>query len=549
MPIKTLVRSGPVLMLSLGACTNNVIVGDQAFGSGTGLGDGSTAAPSAQTSETGIASGGLDDSGGPVLDVAPNETGGPADACSIIPDPDGLDAPPPCVETAPPDSFTPAVQWTWTPDDSWTSSVVTPLVINLTDDDDNGVVDLCDIPDIVVVTYDPEVGWPAGGGNFNAGRISVLDGATGTLHYQTDYPISHVSNPAVGDIDGDGSAEIVTLSQTEVVAFEADGTVSWTAPRPELNGGIQLAVALADLDNDGTVEIIAGEAIHAGSDGALLRILPRTAAIPIPVDLDGDGDLEIVENYSAWHHDGTMYWDHPDGQNWMTFTAVADFDGDGRPEVVGMENGNTAPSYVFEHDGTVASVGGNLRSPPAVMDIDADGMVEIASADDSLYRLVDGTLQPIWEVPVSDGSGAASGTAFDFLGDAGAEAIYADEDELFIVDDQGNVVLQNPRSSWTQTEYPVVADVDNDASAEIVVVSNVGYHGMTSPTVQVIRDEQDRWVASRRIWNQHAYHITNVREDGSIPQFETPHWETFNTFRVNSQVLGKGGVDCIPPVP
>ena len=548
MRIKSFVRYGSVWGLSLGACTNNVIVGDQAFGSGTGGAESSGAAASASGSDTDIADGTRDGDDGPVLDVAPDETGGPADACTIIPDPDGLDAPPPCVETAPPDSFTPAVQWSWTPDDTWTSSVVTPLVVNLTDDDDNGTVDLCDIPDIVVVTYDPDQTWPRRQG-FNGGRISVLDGATGALHYHTDHPISHATNPAAGDIDNDGSVEIVTMSQTELVAFEADGTLSWAVPRPEGVTDIQTAVALADLNNDGEVEIIAGASIHAGADGTLLELLPRTAAIAIPVDLDGDGDLEIIENYSAWHHDGTVYWDKPGGETWMSFTAVADLDGDGLPEVVGAESGAANPGFVFEHDGTIAVIRGSLRSPPAIMDIDADGLVEIASADDSLYRIVAGNLDPIWEVPVSDGSGAASGTAFDFLGDAGAEAIYADEDELFIVDDQGSVVLQNPRSSWTQTEYPVVADVDNDASAEIVVVSNAGYDGMSAPTVQVIRDEDDRWVASRRIWNQHAYHITNVREDGSIPQYEAPHWETFNTFRVNSQILGKGGVDCIPPVP
>jgi hypothetical protein len=68
--------------------------------------------------------------------------------------------------------------------------------------------------------------------------------------------------------------------------------------------------------------------------------------------------------------------------------------------------------------------------------------------------------------------------------------------------------------------------------------------GEASPTVQVIRDASDRWVQSRRIWNQHAYHVTNVREDGTVPQFEKPSWEEFNTYRTNSQI--EGGADCIP---
>ena len=53
-----------------------------------------------------------------------------------------------------------------------------------------------------------------------------------------------------------------------------------------------------------------------------------------------------------------------------------------------------------------------------------------------------------------------------------------------------------------------IAVIDNDGSAEIVVVSNGG----SQPAVQVIRDVEDRWIQARRIWNQHAYHVTNVMQ-------------------------------------
>jgi hypothetical protein len=101
------------------------------------------------------------------------------------------------------------------------------------------------------------------------------------------------------------------------------------------------------------------------------------------------------------------------------------------------------------------------------------------------------------------------------------------------------------RSSATQTENPVVADVDNDGSAEIVVVSNEGYGDpMPEPPLQVFRDKEDRWIQARRIWNQHTYHVTNVREDSTIPQFEPPHWEQLNTFRTQAQI--EGGDVCKP---
>jgi hypothetical protein len=64
--------------------------------------------------------------------------------------------------------------------------------------------------------------------------------------------------------------------------------------------------------------------------------------------------------------------------------------------------------------------------------------------------------------------------------------------------------------------------------------------------VQVIRDVEDRWIQARRIWNQHTYHVTNVREDGTIPQHETPSWTLFNTFRTNIQI--ENGALCDTPI-
>ena len=40
---------------------------------------------------------------------------------------------------------------------------------------------------------------------------------------------------------------------------------------------------------------------------------------------------------------------------------------------------------------------------------------------------------------------------------------------------------------------------------------------------------------TRRIWNQHAYHITNVTEDARIPAREAPSWTRFNSYRQNAQ--------------
>ena len=60
----------------------------------------------------------------------------------------------------------------------------------------------------------------------------------------------------------------------------------------------------------------------------------------------------------------------------------------------------------------------------------------------------------------------------------------------------------------------------------------------------ILRDPLDRWLASRPIWNQHAYSITNVNDNASIPKSSDVkrNWEQpgLNNFRQNTQgALGK----------
>ena len=64
----------------------------------------------------------------------------------------------------------------------------------------------------------------------------------------------------------------------------------------------------------------------------------------------------------------------------------------------------------------------------------------------------------------------------------------------------------------------------------------------------VLRDAQERWIPARRIWNQYSYHVTNVREDGTIPKVMKKSWQSNNTFRTNSQI-SVSGIDCSPDGP
>ncbi len=549
----------PLLFSSISAC------GDA--GGGTGAGSGSTtstggsstgtatssgtstgAAPTTSGSEgaTGTSTGGLK------LDVGADT--GPGDACKVVED-DGTAK---CTDKAPPDSFEPAVQWEWSGQDGYRECTVTPLVANFTDDDGNGSIDLCDVPDVVIVADDAST--------TKGARMFLLDGATGALHFAFEGLVDRSPTPALGDIDGDGLVEVVTtLPATDdmitpidpaIVAFEHDGSIKWTSTA-KLGTAFVWATttALADVDGDGAVEVAIGNLLLDAA-GELLTTFPAaeitgdgySIASPVPADLDGDGDLEILFGRAAYHHDGALYFVQPAVKS-SGFSQVADLDGDGAPEVlVTTRDGIT----LLEADGSVVYADKrptgapaehlNWARPAAIHDLDGDGGPEFLLSSKDQYSAFRPDASVMWSTPVLDASGAAAGSAFDFLGDSTAEAIYGDEGTMRVFDGvSGAVLLETPRSSWTAIEFPNVVDVDNDGSAEILVVSVD-----QAPTLRVIKDAQDRWIPARRIWNQHAYHVTNVREDGTIPAAQAPSWERLNTFRTQAQITA-GGAACLPP--
>ena len=472
--------------------------------------------------------------------VTGTDTGPAVDKCKVQ---DDMNAIGDCEMTAPPDSFMPEVQWAYMGEGMTNQAVATPLVANLTDDNSDGEIDLCDVPDVIVPIY-------GAGPQQSEGYLYVLSGDSGALMLKMPELINGYANPALGDIDADGIPEVVTIrsevgdiTQGHVIALEHDGALKWESAT--VFPAWQVALALADLDADGDVEILAGNLVldHLG---ATLWAAPAdngSIDIPLAVDLDGDGDLEVLHGGDAFHHDGSVYYNSPAG---ICHPSVANLDADPEPEVLlACFNGLT----LLEHDGAVVFLdqkpGGDASwwRPAAIHDIDGDGGPEIVVSSDSHYSVYKPDLTVLWTADVVDDSGFAAGTAFDFLGAGFAEAMYADEHNLFVYSETGQVLLSTPRGSWTQAENPVVADVDNDGSAEIVVVSNGG----GQPPVQVIRDVEDRWIQARRIWNQHAYHVTNVREDGTIPKDQKPSWQTLNTFRTNAQIEGGTVCNPIPP--
>jgi len=272
---------------------------------------------------------------------------------------------------------------------------------------------------------------------------------------------------------------------------------------------------------------------------------------------------------------------------------VDDFDGDGFPEiataladfytVVDLQDPveDTCPAWPFQLDPRSPPPQENPERTPGGTD-DAGSCTEDADCNEgAVCNAIAGKcvcLHNGWRRNTEDDSSrATSSSVFDFNGDGAAEVVYNDECYFRLYDGAtGAVHLALPSLSRTLIENPVVADVDNDGNAEIVFGQNNARQqcneGNRAPNdgdnwgpedrldswpdgqddvqkislpngLEVWGDPSDQWVAARRIWNQHAYHVTNVTESGAIPLHEPESWRElngrlYNTYRSQPRNYG-----------
>ncbi len=436
-------------------------------------------------------------------------------------------------------TFTPVIEWTNTdPGDTYT----TPVVGQLNDDNGDGRITDDDTPDVVVAN--------------TSGVLWAISG-DGTTLWSAGSLGPEPMTAAIGDLDRDGFPEVVGSGSSGTFAVRGEtGAAFWSGAAS--SAPYCGAVGIADLDADGDPEVIVGKVILNGADGTTRGTGAHgagtgysggwAAAMGVAADIDRDGLLEVVVGNALYDADGATLWynGEPDG-----FVAVANFDDDPEGEIVVTWTGNVR---LQDDDGTVLWSGsyvGATSGPPTVADFDGDGEPEIGVAGNGLYMVIDADGTTLWSRATVDASSGFTGSSvFDFEGDGIAEVVYADENDVYVFDGPtGEIKLQEPtHSSATCSEYPTVADVDGDGHAEIIYTSS-SYSG-TESGVRVIGDADDSWMPGRTVWNQHAYSITNVDEDGTIPVTPDVNWDSYNNFRSGDIGVGGGysGADLYPVI-
>ncbi len=187
-----------------------------------------------------------------------------------------------------------------------------------------------------------------------------------------------------GDVDGDGVNELITApcndAGPQIGVFNADGSVvaRFFAYAETIRGGYNINVG--DVDGDGTADIVvspkAGNgpqvAVFNGSGDLMARFFAYAESFRGGVnasigDVDGDGDNDIVVSPESdagpqirvFDGDGNIlsqFWAYSSHLRGNFTSFVADLNGDGTTEIVTAPGAGMGPQVrTFNHDGTALS--------------------------------------------------------------------------------------------------------------------------------------------------------------------------------------------------
>jgi uncharacterized repeat protein (TIGR01451 family) len=416
----------------------------------------------------------------------------------------------------------------------------------------------------------------------SGGTVSVYDREG---YFQPGWPqyptTSELRGLSVHDLEGDGTQEVVVTaavgSKTNTWVYEHDGVLrpGW----PQLSDGEGYAygvfndnAALGDLDGDGLAEIVVPSDVHY-----ICAYEADGAPIPAHAMYEGKvwGEVGIWESLEI----ELRGWGKCDGVREESYrtnfahgpAALADVDGDGAVEVIAVGNvydchvghppGKYNGVYLFNADRSRFQAGSydwqsppvdtgaplsedwnvieNNQPNPVVADLDGDGEKEI------LYSSYDGRVHAFWLDKTEHGSWpfsvydsaegvyrfASEPVVADLDGDGDAEVLFASwaqkgsgqTGKLHLLDYLGNPLheLDLPPAYGSPTwngalAAPTLANIDADADLELVL--NTAHSGFVAYDLPGTERALVLWGTGRGTYQRNGSpspdtHLTGSLED------------------------------------
>jgi hypothetical protein len=234
------------------------------------------------------------------------------------------------------------------------------------------------------------------------------DGTNGSFAPAVSYPSIGIA-VAIGDVNGDGKADLLTAdpyttgSNTTVSVFINNGDGTFAAHVDYLTTGLlSRNVVVGDLNGDGKADLVVMNQSNSsvflnngnGTFGAAQNITSGGQSIALG-DLNGDGKLDLVianySNLSVLLGSGNGSFSTPKtyaaGTSDPRSIVLGDLNGDGKPDLAISGGSGSMTIQVVLNDGTggfVTPIGYTTATNPggvALGDLNGDGKLDVVFAN------------------------------------------------------------------------------------------------------------------------------------------------------------------------